>query len=43
VARNLAIVTLRVFIATIFRRYTFVLENPNEKVSDLLFTAPLID
>jgi hypothetical protein len=28
-------VTLRIFIATIFCRYTFVLEDPNEQVSDL--------
>jgi hypothetical protein len=32
-------VTLRVFIATVFLRYTFVLEDPNEIVSDLSFTA----
>jgi hypothetical protein len=33
-------VTLRVFVATVFRRYTFVPENPNEQVSDLSFANP---
>ena len=33
-ARNLVMVKLRVFMATVFRRYEFVLENPSEQVSD---------
>jgi hypothetical protein len=42
-ARNLVMVKLRVIIATIFRRYTFVLEKPNEKVSDFSFANPPTD
>ena len=39
-ARNLVTVKLRIFIATLFRRYSFVLENPNEKVRDLSLAKP---
>jgi hypothetical protein len=37
-------VTLRIFVATIFRRYTFVLEeDPTKPVSDLsLANSPVI-
>ena len=33
-------VALRIYIATVLRRYEFVLESPGEKVSDLSFTNP---
>jgi benzoate 4-monooxygenase len=38
VGKNLANMELQVFIATIFRRYTFILENPEKHVSHL--TSP---
>ena len=38
VARNLATVAVRIFTATIFRRYTFVLEDPTGPVNNLSFT-----
>jgi benzoate 4-monooxygenase len=44
VARNVAMVTLRIFIATIFRRYTFVLEeDPTKPVSNLLLINPPVN
>ena len=36
-------VTVRIYIATIFRRYTFVLEDPNGEVSDPSFTNPPVN
>jgi benzoate 4-monooxygenase len=33
VGKNLANMELQIFIATIFRRYTFVLEDPEKPVS----------
>ena len=33
-------VALRIYIATVLRRYTFVLEDPNEKVNDFSITNP---
>lgn len=33
VGKNLATMELQIFMATIFRRYTFVLENPEKRVS----------
>ena len=39
VGKNLANLELQIFMATIFRRYTFVLENPEKRVSHH-FTSP---
>ena len=38
--KNLAIMELQVFTATIFRRYTFILESPNEHVSPPYLVHP---
>ena len=39
VGKNLANLELQIFMATIFRRYTFILENPEKRVSRH-FTSP---
>ena len=42
--KNLANMELQIFIATIFRRYTFVLEDPKKPVSRLtLINSSLIE
>ena len=40
VGKNLANMQLQIFIATIFRRYTFVLENPEKRVSPSRLARP---
>ena len=41
VGKNLANMELQIFVATIFRRYAFVLEDPEKHVSDLTLARPL--
>ena len=46
VGKNLANLELQMFMATIFRRYTFILENPEKRVSrhlTLLILSQLIE
>lgn len=41
VGRNLAALELLIIIASILRRFDFVLENPEEPVSDIFALVPL--
>jgi len=41
VGKNLATLELQIFMATIFRRYTFILEDPEKHVSHLTSAANL--